>query len=109
MAKQSNIEKFLALSDAEKEAEVQRALRAPSRPLTAAQRAHWKKVQASLKAKHAAKTRGRPVTGAGAKVISLSVERTLLARADAAARKLRISRAALVARGLEAVLAYTSR
>jgi hypothetical protein len=53
MAKQSNIEKFLALSEAKREAEVECAMNAKSRPLAAAQRSKWKKVQASLKANHA--------------------------------------------------------
>lgn len=102
MAKRSLIDKFLALSDEEKAAEVRRAADAPSRPLTVAERAEWKRVQAALKAKH--KTRGRPVTGRGVKVISLSVEKELLARADAHAKRHGISRAQLVARGLQAVL-----
>jgi hypothetical protein len=49
--------------------------------------------------------RGRPRIGNGVKVISLSVEQGLLARADRLAKKLKISRAQLVRRGLEAVLA----
>jgi hypothetical protein len=49
--------------------------------------------------------RGRPKIGNGVKVISLSVEQGLLARADRLAKKLKISRAQLVRRGLEAVLA----
>ena len=49
--------------------------------------------------------RGRPKVGNGVQVISLSVERGLLARADRLAKKLKISRAQLVRRGLEAVLA----
>ena len=48
---------------------------------------------------------GRPKIGNGVKVISLSVEQGLLARADRLAKKLEISRAQLVRRGLEAVLA----
>ena len=99
MAKQSNIEKFLALSDSEKEADVQKALNAKSRPLTPAQKARWNKVQSSLNAK-----RGRPVRGRGAKVISLSEEQSLLERADALAKKEGVSRASIVARGLEAIL-----
>ncbi len=104
MKNQSNIERFLALSDAEKAEEVARALKAPSRPMTPAERARWKKVQAGLKAAHKKKM-GRPVTGKGVKVISLSMEQGLLKRADARAKKEGISRAALIARGLEAVLA----
>ena len=46
----------------------------------------------------------RPAKGKGVKVISLSVEKSLLERADAEARRRNISRAALVAEGLEAVL-----
>jgi len=48
--------------------------------------------------------RGRPVNGRGVKVISLGIEAGLLERADALAKKRRISRATLVAEGLEAVL-----
>lgn len=48
---------------------------------------------------------GRPRQGAGVKVISVSVERRLLAQSTALARRLGISRAALVERGLRAVLA----
>ena len=52
-----------------------------------------------------AKRRGRPPKGAGAKVISVSVERGLLERTDSLAKRLKIPRAALIARGLRAVLA----
>ena len=47
---------------------------------------------------------GRPRKGAGVRVISVSVERGLLARADSLARELGMSRAALIERGLRAVL-----
>ena len=53
----------------------------------------------------ARRARGRPKRGRGAKVISLSVERTLLARSDALARRMEVTRAELVARGLKAMLA----
>ena len=66
-----------------------------SRPLTAAERKAWDTAR---------RKPGRPRRGAGAKIISVSVERTLLARSDALARDLGISRAALVERGLRAVL-----
>ena len=52
---------------------------------------------------------GRPRLGAGAKVISVSVERELLDRADSLARELGLTRARLVARGLKAVLAAQGR
>jgi len=66
-----------------------------SRPMTAAERKAWETAR---------RKPGRPRRGAGAKVISVSVERDLLARSDALARDLGISRAALVERGLRAVL-----
>jgi hypothetical protein len=71
-----------------------------SRPLTVAEREKWE----------AARRRpGRPRRGAGVKVISVSVERGLLARSDALARDLGISRAALVERGLRALLEVGER
>ncbi len=69
------------------------------KPLTPAQRAKWERLQ---------RKPGRPKVGSGVKVISLSVEQGLLARADRLAKKLKISRAQLVRRGLEAVLAGNS-
>lgn len=54
---------------------------------------------------NAKRRRGRPRRGKGAKVISITVERTLLARSDALAARLGVSRAGLVERGLRAVLA----
>jgi hypothetical protein len=67
-----------------------------SRPLTAAEKHTWE---------DARRRPGRPKRGAGIKVISVSVERGLLARSDALARSLGISRAALIERGLRVVLA----
>jgi hypothetical protein len=54
---------------------------------------------------HARRARGRPRRGRGAKVISISVERSLLERSDLLARRMDVSRAELVARGLKAMLA----
>ena len=47
---------------------------------------------------------GRPREGAGAKVISVSLEKGLLTQADRLAKKRGVSRAKLIARGLRAVL-----
>jgi hypothetical protein len=80
MDQQSNIEKFLALSDAKKDAEVEDALYAKPRSLTAAQRSKWKKVHASLKANHAKKL-GHPVQGDGVKVKYWEINKTELAQA----------------------------
>jgi len=52
---------------------------------------------------------GRPRRGKGAKVICVSVERELLSRSDNLAKHLGLSRAALIERGLRAVLAAESR
>jgi hypothetical protein len=66
-----------------------------SRPLSDRERRLWKKAR---------RRPGRPRRGAGVKVISVSVERGLLGRSDRLAKALGISRAALIERGLEAVL-----
>lgn len=66
-----------------------------SRALTPAERRTWNEAR---------RKPGRPKRGAGVKVISVSVERGLLARSDALARTLGISRAALIERGLRVVL-----
>jgi len=60
--------------------------------------------EAKRRWQRAQRKRGRPKKGQGAKVISVSVERRLLARSDRLAKRLGISRAALVARGLKAAL-----
>lgn len=73
---------------------------AKAKPLTAEERAWWRRVRRSP---------GRPRRGRGAKVVSVSVEQELLARSDALARQLGISRALLIERGLKAVLAAAGR
>jgi hypothetical protein len=100
-AKRSVIDEFIALPDAEKERIYQEIenestehMLARSRPLNARERAQWRRFQA----------KGRPKIGKGAKTISLTVEKNLLKRADAYAKRLGISRAALVAHGLQAIL-----
>lgn len=47
---------------------------------------------------------GGPRQGQGAKVISVTLEKELLARADRLAKSKKVSRASLIARGLRAVL-----
>ncbi len=54
--------------------------------------------------RRARRKRGRPRTGMGARTISVTVEKRLLARTDRLAKKLHVARAALVARGLQAVV-----
>ncbi len=48
---------------------------------------------------------GRPRNGRAMQVISVSLAKDLLARSDALAKKMGITRARLIARGLKAVLA----
>ena len=48
---------------------------------------------------------GRPRRGKGARVISVTVERSLLIESDRLAKSLGVSRAGLIERGLKAVLA----
>jgi hypothetical protein len=57
----------------------------------------------------ARRKRGRPIVGKGVKVVSISLEKGLLAKADKLARRLGISRARLVARGLETLIAMNSQ
>jgi hypothetical protein len=71
-----------------------------SRQLTAEESAWWERVR---------RRPGRPRRGRGAKVISVSLEQELLARSDALAKNLGISRALLIERGLKAVLAAEGR
>ena len=63
-------------------------------PAPASEKAKWLRAQ----------KRGRPRTGQGVKVISVSVEKGLLDRADRTARRLGITRAELISRGLNAAL-----
>ena len=111
-SRRSAVEEFLALSDAQKEAVYQSVNREFSpdelSPLTPAERKIWEKMRRSLKEQHRQR-RGRPKRGLGAKVISLSMERGLLERADAYATRIGLSRAQLVAKGLERVLPRATR
>lgn len=68
-----------------------------ARPLTPAERAHWEKIKR--------KRPGRPKSGSGAKVVSVSIEQSLLNRTDRLAQKKGVTRASLIARGLKSVLA----
>ena len=92
--------KFLALSDAEKERIYQEIdgktteqLIAESKPLTPAQRARWRKVKKNLG--------GRPKLGRhGTEIVSVTVEKGLLRKANAYARANGLKRSQLFSRGL---------
>lgn len=68
-----------------------------TRPMTAAERAR------ELRARR----RGRPPVGQGAQRVLVTIERDLLRESDERAKKLGLSRSALIARGLRAVLRKT--
>lgn len=65
-------------------------------PMTPQQVARWKRAQAKGT---------RPSNGRDVRTISVGVEKKLLAQSDALAKRLGITRAGLIARGLKAVLA----
>jgi hypothetical protein len=69
-------------------------------PPDAAARARW------ARAKRRA---GRPIRGRGAKPISVTVELGILKRTDRLAKKLKVSRAQLIERGLRTVLRQYER
>ena len=69
----------------------------PGKPLTAAQRAQHRRASARAKA-------GRPKIGDGAQIVPVSIERGLLARADAFAQRHHWKRSELVAEGLRLVM-----
>lgn len=67
-----------------------------SRPLTDGERARFEQAR---------RKPGRPRRGEDVRVVSVSIERSLLARADAAAHRPGISRTAVIERGLRRGLA----
>lgn len=95
----SPIEAFIALSDEEKEKIVsefdQESVIDTFRPLSPAQRKQWNRIK---------RKPGRPIKGKGHKVISVSLEKDLLKRADSFVQKTGTTRASLIAKGLEAIL-----
>ena len=72
------------------------------RPMTPSEEAAWRSAVQK-------RPDGRHRNGKGIKVISLGIDAGLLKRADAVAKKRGISRARLVAEGLEAVLATSEK
>jgi hypothetical protein len=101
----SGYERFMALSDEEKDAEVAQfdnpAYTIKTRPLNAKERALWKRVQRRMQ-------RGRPKIGRGVKRVMVSVEAGLLERADAFARKNHMKRSELIAKAIETIMSKAS-
>jgi hypothetical protein len=98
----SEYERFMALSDAQKDAEVaiydkfpqghpSKPLRKSDRTMHAAARARGRAV-------------GRPMVGKGAKIVPVSIERGLLKQADTFARRHKLKRSQMVAQGLRLVM-----
>src|SRR4051812_40690077 len=103
--KKSPVKAFLALTDAEKSAATQE-FDSPSEnnygfgPLSSTSRKLWQKAK---------RKRGRPKIGAGAAKVLVSVEKQLLRRADAFAKREGISRSQLFARGLSTLMGERRR
>jgi hypothetical protein len=71
----------------------------PTKPLTAKMQRQWKEMK---------RKRGRPKIGAGAERVTTSIERTLLSRADAFAKARKMTRAQMIAQGLELLIRRAS-
>ena len=95
---------FDALSDAQKR-QVSEYLEGEEaahdfRPLTAAQRRRWERIK---------RKPGRPRLGKGTRVVSVTVEKDLLSRADAYAKSAGLTRARFVGMALESFLTDSRR
>ena len=109
MAKQkkpSEYERFMALSDAERDAEVavfdEHPEGIPSKPLRGSDKALHRLARA--RGRDVARAAGRPRVGKGAKIVPVSIERGLLREADAFARRHKLKRSQMVAEGLRLVM-----
>ncbi|MDB5299826.1 MAG: hypothetical protein JWO87_1489 [Phycisphaerales bacterium] len=89
----SNAEKERIFQDIEKQDSSERL--AQSRPFNARERARWQRFKKKM---------GRPRVGKGAKLISVTVEKGLLERADAYAKEHGLKRAQMIAQGLLRVI-----
>lgn len=69
------------------------------KPLTPEMRSRWERAK---------RAPGRPRIGKGAKVISVSLEQGLLQKSDRLAKKLGVTRAALISRGLRLLLDHAA-
>lgn len=98
--RKSAYDEFMKLTPAEREKTTaefdQEFIIDTFRPLTPQERKRWERLKRGP---------GRPKVGKGANVVSVSIERSLLEQSDSLAKKLRVSRAGLIARGLKAMLA----
>src|SRR5688500_11223708 len=93
----SYFERFMAMTPAQRDAEVAQFDRefVPTKPMSpAGKRLH----------KRAQRKPGRPRVGQGAKRLTITMERELVARADAFAKRKHLSRSELFAQGVRTLL-----
>jgi hypothetical protein len=106
----SEYERFMALTDAEKDAEVaiydKFPQGYPSKPLRESDKALHKAARARGRA--VARAAGRPMIGKGAKIVPVSIERGLLKEADLFAKRHKLKRSQMVAEGLRLVMQRAS-
>jgi hypothetical protein len=102
----SEYERFIALTDAQKDAEVagfdKRPEGFPGKPLRESDKALHRKARARGLA--VARGVGRPMVGKGAKIVPVSIERGLLKEVDSFARRHKLKRSQMVAEGLRLVM-----
>jgi hypothetical protein len=106
LPKFNGIDGFIALSDADKELVYKDSARhfklSETRPLNAKERETWERFRSKALANR--KARGRPVIGNGAKQVAITVERDLLKRSDAFAKRNNLKRSELFAAGVNALM-----
>src|SRR5438034_451590 len=73
----------------------------PGRPLTTKQRPTHRRATSQAQARAKA---GTPKVGAGAKIVAISIERGLLKKADAYAKRRRLKRSRMLAQGLRLLM-----
>jgi len=102
----SEYERFMALTDAQKDAEVAIYDKFPegfpSKPLRKSDKALHQRARARRLA--VARAAGRPMVGKGAKIVPVSIERGLLKDADSFAKRHKLKRSQMVADGLRLVM-----
>ncbi len=100
-------QKLMAMSEAQRDAIVapyeNGVDESEFRPLTAAERRRFETWRKNAKANR--RKAGRPVVGAGSKLIAVSIERDLLKEADRYAKAHAMKRAQLIAHGLRLAMA----
>jgi hypothetical protein len=98
----SEYERFMALTDAQKDAEVAVYDKYPAgiatKPLRESDKALHRRARARGRAV------GRPMVGKGAKIVPVSIERGLLKQADSFAKRHQLKRSEMVAEGLRLVM-----